>query len=118
MVGVVSRRHITPSVDLDTIPNQQPPMSDANSCASCTSSSITADCSVDAVMRKSPTAQAVLDRFGIDTCCGGSASLREAALHAHLDPALVLEAITAPQPVAVVAPRTLPQATSCGCGCR
>ena len=95
-------------------------MSDVSSCANCTNSSITADCSVDAAMRKSPTAQAVLDRFGIDTCCGGSASLRDAALHAHQDPAIVLEALNATQPNAVesVAPRTLPQATSCGCGCR
>ncbi len=95
-------------------------MSDADSCSNCTSPSITADCSVDAVMRKSPAAQAVLDRFGIDTCCGGTASLRDAALHAHLDPAMVLDALNAPPPAAAAnaAPRILPQATSCGCGCR
>lgn len=95
-------------------------MSDAKACPSCANSTITADCSVDAVMQKSPTAQAVLDRFGIDTCCGGSASLRDAALHAHLDPAMVLDALNAQQPIATAsaAPRILPQATSCGCGCR
>ena len=95
-------------------------MSDANSCANCTNETITADCSVEAVLRKSPTAQAVLDRLGIDTCCGGNARLRDAALHAHLDPAVVLDALNAPPPVALVAaaPRSLTQAPSCGCGCR
>ena len=95
-------------------------MSDTSSCANCTNSTITADCSVDAVMRKSPTARAVLDQFGIDTCCGGSARLRDAAIHARLDPAIVLDALNVPQPVglAATAARTLTQAPSCGCGCR
>ena len=94
-------------------------MSAATLCANSSNPSVTADCTVDAVLKKSPTAQAVLDRYGIDTCCGGSASLRDAALHAHLDPDLVVSALNAVPGVAPIAPlRALPQATSCGCGCR
>lgn len=94
-------------------------MSDATSCSNCTNSSISADCTVDATVKKSPSAQAVLDRYGIDTCCGGSASLREAALHAHLDPDVVVASLNAaPDDVTTTASRALPQATSCGCGHR
>ncbi|MES2179080.1 MAG: DUF542 domain-containing protein [Gemmatimonadota bacterium] len=86
------------------------------SCSTCTDSTITANCTVDAVMSKTPAARAILNEFNIDTCCGGKASLAAAAQHAHVDPALVVGALQAAQagdalPLPVVAP-------SCSCGCR
>ncbi|MEO5816797.1 MAG: DUF542 domain-containing protein [Gemmatimonadaceae bacterium] len=64
---------------------------------------ITTDDTVDAVIAMTPDATAVLNTFNIDTCCGGRASIGEAAAHAHVDPATVIEAL---------------QAKSCGCGCK
>lgn len=34
---------------------------------------------VNELLRHEPRAAAVLNRFGVDTCCGGSATLEEAA---------------------------------------
>jgi iron-sulfur cluster repair protein YtfE (RIC family) len=94
-------------------------MSDTSSCASCTNSAITADCTLDAAMRKSPSAAAVFDHYNIDSCCGGTSSVRDAALHAHVDPEVLVGALNAAPSVAQVEiPRSLPQAASCGCGCR
>jgi iron-sulfur cluster repair protein YtfE (RIC family) len=94
-------------------------MSDASSCAGCTNSTISADCTVDAALRKSPSAAAVFDQYNIDSCCGGKSSIRDAALHAHVDPEVLVGALNAAPSVSeVAAPRSLPQAASCGCGCR
>ena len=94
-------------------------MSDASSCASCTNSAISADCTVDAALRKSPSAAVVFDQYNIDSCCGGESSIRDAALHAHVDPEVLVGALNAtPSGAQVATPRSLPQAASCGCGCR
>jgi regulator of cell morphogenesis and NO signaling len=48
---------------------------------------------VDEVLLAHPESAAVFNAFGVDTCCGGSASLGEAALHAHLTPRALLHAL-------------------------
>jgi regulator of cell morphogenesis and NO signaling len=49
--------------------------------------------SVNDVLRESPAAAAVLNRFGIDTCCGGSLSLAEAAASVGVPLAELLAAL-------------------------
>jgi len=94
-------------------------MSDAPTCATCTNSSITSDCTVEAALQKSPASAAVFDRYNIDSCCGGKSSIRDAALHAHVDPDVLVGALNAaPTTAPTETPRSLPQAASCGCGCR
>lgn len=56
--------------------------------------------SVNDVLRESPAAAAVLNRLGIDTCCGGSLSLAEAAGSIGLPLALLLAALQRPPEVA------------------
>ena len=46
---------------------------------------ITADWTVNDVLRRFPEAAPVLNRFGIDTCCGGSMPVRDAARAADVD---------------------------------
>jgi iron-sulfur cluster repair protein YtfE (RIC family) len=80
---------------------------------------ITADSTVDAVISATPFAIGVLNEYLIDTCCGGRATIAEAAAHAHADPATVVRALQAAQESErAEGPRTLPTAKSCGCGCR
>lgn len=94
-------------------------MTNQPDCATCDNASFTSDCTVDAVIARSPVAGAVLNTFGIDTCCGGSASLGEAAVRAHVEAPVLLDAIGAAQRSYDAAPaRVLPQAPSCGCGHR
>ena len=51
-----------------------------------------ADLTVNELLREAPAAAAVLNRLGIDTCCGGSLSLAEAAASVGLEtPALLAE---------------------------
>ena len=94
-------------------------MSDTATCTNCKDSAVTADCTVNAAIAKTSGALAVLNRFGIDTCCGGRASIADAAIEARIDPIDLLAALnrsessTAPEPS-----RALPQAASCSCGCR
>ena len=52
--------------------------------------------SVTDLLRESPGAAAVLNRFGIDTCCGGSLSLADAAASVGLPLAELLAAIPHP----------------------
>lgn len=52
--------------------------------------------SVNDLLRESPAAAAVLNRFGIDTCCGGSLSLADAAASVGLPLPELLAAL--PQP--------------------
>lgn len=89
-------------------------------CACCTNSSITADCTVNAAIARAPAAGAVLASFGIDTCCGGTASIASASAASNADLPSVLEALALVdhQP-AIVSADILPQASgTCGCGCR
>jgi iron-sulfur cluster repair protein YtfE (RIC family) len=46
---------------------------------------------VDAVLRALPGTAAVFNAFGIDTCCGGGATLDEAARGACLEPDALLD---------------------------
>ena len=52
--------------------------------------------SVNDVLRESPAAAGILNRLGIDTCCGGSLSLADAAAAAGLPLADLLAAIAHP----------------------
>ena len=80
---------------------------------------MTDTCTVDAVIAKSPAAHAVLNEFGIDTCCGGSKSIGEAAAHARVDASAVIGALEAAQRNERASPlRSLPQIKVCSCGCR
>ena len=89
------------------------------SCTTCKQPSMTDTCTVDAVIAKSPTAHAVLNEFGIDTCCGGSKSIGAAAAHARVDASAVIGALeVAQRNEGASLLRTLPQIKSCSCGCR
>jgi iron-sulfur cluster repair protein YtfE (RIC family) len=57
------------------------------------SSAIDATWTVDDVLLAHPESAAVFNAFGVDTCCGGAASLGDAALHARLTPAALLDAL-------------------------
>lgn len=46
---------------------------------------VSADQTLNALVQTHPTALPVLTRFGLDTCCGGALTLREAARHHDLD---------------------------------
>ena len=86
---------------------------------SCETAWITTDCTVDAVIAKVPAATAILNAHNIDTCCGGRASLGEAAVRAHVDPLVLIGLLSvAPHDVVRVTPDALPPATSCACGCK
>ncbi len=94
-------------------------MSNLASSISCTDPSITSRCTVDAVIAKFPVAGAVLNGFGIDTCCGGRASLEEAAAHARVNTSVVIAALDAAERDAERQPaRAMPLAPTCSCGCR
>ena len=80
---------------------------------------LTAASTVDVAIATAPSATAVLNAFGIDTCCGGRSSIGDAARHAHVDVATVIEALQTAGRDDVQAPAgALPQAKSCHCGCR
>jgi hypothetical protein len=82
-------------------------------------SPITTDSTVDAVISATPLAIGVLNEYLIDTCCGGRATIGEAAAHAHVDAATVVRALQAAQQTELPEDaRALPTAKSCGCGCR
>ena len=48
---------------------------------------------VDVLIARSPSSIFVLNAFGIDTCCGGSDTIAQAATYARVDPALLLGAL-------------------------
>ena len=56
-------------------------------------SGIAATSIVDDVVARHPGAFSVLNAFGVDTCCGGAASLAEAAAHAHVDVLTLVRAL-------------------------
>jgi len=51
--------------------------------------------SVNEIIRRFPATMAVFNRLGIDACCGGSASLDEAADRDGVDRATLVEALRA-----------------------
>ena len=94
-------------------------MTTASCCASCVDSSITSACTVDAAIAKSRASFAVLNSFGIDTCCGGDRTLADAAAHAHVNTSALIGALEAAQQGQVLSPLPLrPPAPACSCGCR
>jgi iron-sulfur cluster repair protein YtfE (RIC family) len=56
---------------------------------------IDADLTVNEAIRRFPATVAVFNDFGIDACCGGAASLAEAAARDGADPAALLAAVRA-----------------------
>lgn len=48
---------------------------------------------VNEVIRTHPATVAVFNRFGIDACCGGAASIGEAAVRDGADPDALLAAV-------------------------
>ena len=94
-------------------------MSNLSVSSTSSDSSITPRSTVDAVIGQSPVAAAVLNGFGIDTCCGGRSSLAEAAMDARVDVAILIAALDAAERDAANQPALeLPVSPSCGCGCR
>ena len=86
---------------------------------SCETAWITTDCTVDAVIAKVPAATAILNAHNIDTCCGGRASLGDAALRAHVDPLVLIGLLAAePHDVGPVTSDAALPVKSCGCGCK
>jgi Regulator of cell morphogenesis and NO signaling len=55
--------------------------------------SIDQELSVNEVMKRYPATMEIFNRFGIDTCCGGNASVTEAARRDGVDLDSLLEAI-------------------------
>ncbi|MEX2572090.1 MAG: DUF542 domain-containing protein [Gemmatimonadota bacterium] len=49
--------------------------------------------SVNQVIREHPGTVEVFNRFGIDSCCGGAAGMRDAALRDGADPEALLAAV-------------------------
>ena len=60
------------------------------------SSTLSPTLSVNDLLRQSPAAAAVLNQLGIDTCCGGSLSLAEAAATIGMPLAQLLAALRQP----------------------
>ena len=80
---------------------------------------ITTDCTVDEVIAQVPSATAILNAHNIDTCCGGRASLGEAAVRAHVDPLVLVGMLAAaPHDVVPVTPGNSLPVKTCGCGCK
>ncbi len=50
---------------------------------------------VNEILKAHPEGVALLNRLGLDTCCGGSLPLEEAAREAEQDPEEVLKALEA-----------------------
>ena len=66
---------------------------------------ITTAWTVNDVLRAHPATVAVFNAFRVDACCGGTASLTEAALHAHVDPETLMAALEAILDATDAAPR-------------
>jgi len=54
-----------------------------------------ASLSINEIIRRVPASIAVLNEYGIDTCCGGEISLAESAKEIGVAPEDILRAITA-----------------------
>ena len=57
------------------------------------STAVSAEDSLNAIITRYPEALPVFQRFGLDTCCGGSLSLRTAVQHHDLDLDTVVSAL-------------------------
>jgi regulator of cell morphogenesis and NO signaling len=55
---------------------------------------VSADDSLNTIVARHPEALPVFQRFGLDTCCGGSLTLRTAAQHHDLDLDTIVAALT------------------------
>jgi regulator of cell morphogenesis and NO signaling len=53
---------------------------------------------VNQLLLERPAAAAVLNAFGVDSCCGGARSLAEAAAEAGIEPTTLLAALGADAP--------------------
>ena len=91
-------------------------MSTISACPNCIDDVLTANCTVDAVMATSPGAKSVFGGFGIDTCCGGRATLEEASLSARVAVDVLIDALKNVAP-ATAAPAPEAVASNCSCGC-
>jgi regulator of cell morphogenesis and NO signaling len=60
-----------------------------------TTIAISAEETLNAIVARYPEALPVLQRFGLDTCCGGALPLRTAAQHHDLDPDELIAALNA-----------------------
>jgi regulator of cell morphogenesis and NO signaling len=58
--------------------------------ASAVAPAVSLDTTVNELLELAPHAGGLLNDLGVDTCCGGSNSLREAAIDAGLDPEALL----------------------------
>lgn len=84
-------------------------------CSHCVSATLTADCTVNAVVAKSSRALRVFRDYGIDTCCGGGMRIAEAAALARVGVDVVIDALA----VAMQSPGSGDAdapSNSCGCG--
>lgn len=59
-----------------------------------TTQGIPLETTINDLVQSKPDSLPLLTEFGIDTCCGGGSSLREAALEAGVDPEQVVAALT------------------------
>jgi regulator of cell morphogenesis and NO signaling len=58
-----------------------------------TALAITPETTLNVIVARYPETLPVLQRFGLDTCCGGALPLREAAQHHSLDVQEILSAV-------------------------
>ena len=56
-------------------------------------SRVDVSCSVNDIIQRNPDSLPVLAAYGLDTCCRGNLSLRDAALDAGVDPSMIVEAL-------------------------
>ncbi len=83
-------------------------------CANCVSATLTAECTVNAAVAKSPTALRIFRDLGIDTCCGGGMRIADAATMARVSADVVIDALA----LAMQSPRSGDaDAPSHACGC-
>lgn len=68
---------------------------------------------VNETIRRFPGTVSVFNSLGVDSCCGGEATLREAAVKAGTDENAMLAALAA----ATDGPAADKEVTSCSCGC-
>ena len=54
---------------------------------------ISAEQTVNEVIRTHPATVGVFNRFGIDSCCGGATSIQQAAIRDGADPEALLNAL-------------------------
>jgi iron-sulfur cluster repair protein YtfE (RIC family) len=58
-----------------------------------TTMTITPETTLNAIVARYPETLPILQRFGLDTCCGGALPLRDAAQHHGLDVEEILRAL-------------------------